>query len=354
MMHKPSTIKMHKDFLCKEIFNVNGAYIKSIQYKSGAIPSNEDGTHDPWDHIESIMGLNIYKDIEASKSAFNWLVDYQNNDGSWYAKYYDKYTKERNKPTHFSPYIAVAALHFFKIFNDINFLQSIWPSIESAINFSVDLQQDNGTIPWSVDSNNQIENDYLITGCSSIVKSIECGIALSNILNKTENIKKWKKAYLLLSDAIQAPIGKFDITKDRKRFSMDWYYPILSGCLSQNKKLRYINKVFKDFYVDGIGIKCVIEEPWVTVAETSEFIISLMNAGYPDEARKLLIDVLNISNKEGIPFMGWQYNENIFWPEEKPSWTSAALMLCADCVVDYSDASDLFISNQQSIFYKAS
>ena len=60
-MHKPLKIKMRKDFLGKKIFKINGSYIKSIQYKSGAIPSNEDGTHDPWDHIESIMGLNIYK-----------------------------------------------------------------------------------------------------------------------------------------------------------------------------------------------------------------------------------------------------------------------------------------------------
>ena len=353
-MHKPSKIKMRKDFLGKKIFKINGSYIKSIQYKSGAIPSNEDGTHDPWDHIESIMGLNIYKDIEASKSAFNWLIDHQNSDGSWYAKYHDKNSVEKNKPTHFSPYIAVAALHFFKIFDDKNFLQSIWPSIVSAINFSVDLQQDNGTIPWSIDSKNQIENDYLLTGCSSILKSIECGIALSNILDETENIKKWKKAYLLLSQAIQGPIGKFDLTQDRKRFSMDWYYPILSGCLNQHEKLRYIHKIFEDFYVDGIGIKCVIEEPWVTVAETSEFILSLMCTGYEDEARRLLIDVLNISDKEGVPFMGWQYEENIFWPEEKPSWTAAALMLSVDCVVNYSDASDLFISNQESLFFKTS
>ena len=353
-MHKPKKFKLHKDFLRKEIFEINGAYIKSIQYKSGAIPSNEDGTHDPWDHIESIMGLNIYKDIEASKSAFNWLTHHQNSDGSWYAKYYKRDAIEKNKPTHFSPYIAVAALHFFRIFNDINFLQSIWSSIELAVNFSVELQQDNGTIPWSIDNNNQIENDYLLTGCSSILKSIECGIALSKILNQTENIEKWKKAHLLLSNAIQDPDGKFDLIKDRKRFSMDWYYPILSGCLKQQEKLHYINKIFKDFYLDGIGIKCVIEEPWVTVAETSEFILALMCAGYDDEAKRLLFDVLNISDEEGIPFMGWQYEQNIFWPEEKPSWTAAALMLSADCVFDYSDASDLFKSDQRSVFYETS
>ena len=353
-MHKPKKFKLHKDFLRKEIFEINGAYIKSIQYKSGAIPSNEDGTHDPWDHIESIMGLNIYKDIEASKSAFNWLTHHQNSDGSWYAKYYKRDAIEKNKPTHFSPYIAVAALHFFRIFNDINFLQSIWSSIELAVNFSVELQQDNGTIPWSINNNSQIENDYLLTGCSSILKSIECSIALSKILNKTENIEKWKKAHLLLSNAIQDPDGKFDLIKDRKRFSMDWYYPILSGCLKQDEKSYYINKIFKDFYLDGIGIKCVIEEPWVTVAETSEFILALMCAGYDDEAKRLLFDVLNISDEEGIPFMGWQYEQNIFWPEEKPSWTAAALMLSADCVFDYSDASDLFKSDQRSVFYETS
>jgi len=353
-MHKPKKFKLHKDFLRKEIFKINGAYIKSIQYKSGAIPSNEDGTHDPWDHIESIMGLNIYKDIEASKSAFNWLTHHQNSDGSWYAKYYKTDAIEKNKPTHFSPYIAVAALHFFRIFKDINFLQSIWSSIELAVNFSVELQQDNGTIPWSINNNSQIENDYLLTGCSSILKSIECGIALSKILNETENIEKWKKAHLLLSNAIQEPDGKFDLIKDRKRFSMDWYYPILSGCLKQDEKSHYINKIFKDFYLDGIGIKCVIEEPWVTVAETSEFILALMCAGYDDEAKRLLFDVLNISDEEGIPFMGWQYEQNIFWPKEKPSWTAAALMLSADCVFDYSDASDLFKSDQRSVFYETS
>ena len=353
-MHKPKKFKLHNDFLRKEIFKINGAYIKSIQYKSGAIPSNEDGTHDPWDHIESIMGLNIYKDIEASKSAFNWLTHHQNSDGSWYAKYYKTDAIEKNKPTHFSPYIAVAALHFFRIFKDINFLQSIWSSIELAVNFSVELQQDNGTIPWSINNNSQIENDYLLTGCSSILKSIECGIALSKILNETKNIEKWKKAHLLLSNAIQDPDGKFDLIKDRKRFSMDWYYPILSGCLKQDEKSYYINKIFKDFYLDGIGIKCVIEEPWVTVAETSEFILALMCAGYDDEAKRLLFDVLNISDEEGIPFMGWQYEQNIFWPEEKPSWTAAALMLSADCVFDYSDASDLFKSDQRSVFYETS
>ena len=102
--------------------------------------------------------------------------------------------------------------------------------------------------------------------------------------------------------------------------------------------------------MDKIGIKCVIEEPWVTVAETSEFIISLMISGDLDKSKELLIDVLNICDENKIPFMGWQYEENIFWPNEKPSWTAAALIIAADSVMNFSNASDLFLNNQSLLY----
>ena len=35
-----------------------GEYIINLQLLSGAIPSNQDGSHDPWDHLEAVMGLS--------------------------------------------------------------------------------------------------------------------------------------------------------------------------------------------------------------------------------------------------------------------------------------------------------
>ena len=99
-----------------------------------------------------------------------------------------------------------------------------------------------------------------------------------------------------------------------------------------------------------MGIKCVIEEPWITVAETCEFIIALMIANKYEDALRLFLDVLNISNQNHIPFMGWQYEENIFWPEENPSWTSAAVILAADTILDLSNASDLFKKDQLTLY----
>ena len=349
-MHHPKDNSEIRKVPQRSIFVNTGRYIKSLQLESGSIPSNEDGSHDPWDHIESIMGLNFANEIEASKLAFNWLIKNQNHDGSWFSKYHDEVPIEFNKPSHFGPYIAVAALHFYKTFSNKEFLETLWPSIELAINFALKLQTKNGTIPWSVDKNGEAEEDFLLTGSSSILKSIECGIAISNILNKQNNITNWSKSYDLLSQAIREPSGKFDLLKDRKRFSMDWYYPILSGCLDDDKKNFYIDKVFKDFYTKDLGIKCVIEEPWVTVAETSEFIIALVMSGRSKDAKNLLLDVLSISDENQIPYMGWQYEEKIFWPNERPSWTSAALIISADSVMNFSNASDLFLVNQSSLY----
>ena len=69
-----------------------------------------------------------------------------------------------------------------------------------------------------------------------------------------------------------------------------------------------------------------------------------------EDAKKLLLDVLNICDKDNIPYMGWQYKENIFWPKEKPSWTSAAAILAADTILDFSNASDLFKRDQSNLY----
>ena len=68
------------------------------------------------------------------------------------------------------------------------------------------------------------------------------------------------------------------------------------------------------------------------------------------KSKELLLDVINISDENKIPYMGWQYKENIFWPNEKPSWTAAALIIAADSVLNFTNASDLFLKDQ-SAFY---
>ena len=107
-------------------------------------------------------------------------------------------------------------------------------------------------------------------------------------------------AYELLSNALRNPKGLFDLQKDRSNFSMDSYYPVISGCLNKNEIEEAIQQTLNNFYEDGLGIKCVREEPWITVAETNEFVIALVIGNKKDLAKKILLESTLISDKNNI------------------------------------------------------
>ena len=155
-----------------------GKFLVDVQFLSGAIPSNQDGSHDPWDHLEAVMGLTTLGYKTHALKGLDWMVSNQNQDGSWYNLYQDEKPLELNKQTNYATYISVAVWHFYLINNDVNFLQEFWEPVKNGILFSLSLQHDNGAIAWNIDKFEKIDEDYLLTGCSSIAKSLECAIAI--------------------------------------------------------------------------------------------------------------------------------------------------------------------------------
>ena len=323
-----------------------GKFLVDVQFLSGAIPSNQDGSHDPWDHLEALMGLTTLGYKTQALKGLNWMVSNQNQDGSWYNLYQDEKPLELNKQTNYAAYVAVAVWHFYLINNDINFLQEFWEPVKKGILFSLSLQHNNGAIAWNIDEFEKIDEDYLLTGCSSIAKSLECAIAICQALGDQNYESEWRIAHSKLIAALENPSGIFDLKKDRSRFSMDWYYPILGGINSKKRINSLTTKIKDSFWIQGIGIKCVSDEPWVTVAETSECSIAYKKIGKDKIALELLHNAISIVDSKGIPYMGWQFHENIYWPDETPSWTSAACILAADANNRLTSGAGLFLKQQ--------
>ena len=323
-----------------------GKFLVDVQFLSGAIPSNQDGSHDPWDHLEALMGLTTLGYKTQALKGLNWMVSNQNQDGSWYNLYQDEKPLELNKQTNYAAYVAVAVWHFYLINNDINFLQEFWEPVKKGILFSLSLQHDNGAIAWNIDEFEKIDEDYLLTGCSSIAKSLECAIAICQALGDQNYESEWRIAHSKLIAALENPSGIFDLKKDRSRFSMDWYYPILGGINSQKRINSLTTKIKDSFWIQGLGIKCVSHEPWVTVAETSECSIAYKKIGKDKIALELLHNAISIVDRKGIPYIGWQFHENIYWPDETPSWTSAACILAADANNRLTSGAGLFLKQQ--------
>ena len=323
-----------------------GKFLVDVQFLSGAIPSNQDGSHDPWDHLEAVMGLTTLGYKTHALKGLDWMVSNQNQDGSWYNLYQDEKPLELNKQTNYATYISVAVWHFYLINNDINFLQEFWEPVKKGILFSLSLQHSNGAIAWNIDEFEAIDEDYLLTGCSSIAKSLECAIAICQALGNQNYESEWRIAHSKLIAALEDPSGIFDLKKDRSRFSMDWYYPILGG-INSKKRINSLTMKIKDsFWIQDLGIKCVSDEPWVTVAETSECSIAYKKIGEDKIALELLHNAIAIVDGNGIPYMGWQFIENIYWPDETPSWTSAACILAADANNRLTSGADLFLKQQ--------
>jgi hypothetical protein len=344
MKRFPNTSQINPNSL--DGLNHLGEFLDHVQFLSGAIPSNQDGSHDPWDHLEAVMGLTTLGYKDQALNGLHWMASNQNEDGSWYNLYQDNKPLELNKQTNYASYIAVAVWHFYLLNNDIHFLKNFWEPVKKGVLFSLSLQHSNGAIAWNIDKYEKIDEDYLLTGCSSIAKSLECAIAICQVLDHKSFELEWRESHSKLIVALENPAEIFDLKKDRSRFSMDWYYPILGGINSKKRIVSLIEMIKNSFWIKDLGIKCVADEPWVTVAETSECSIAFKKIGEDKIASELLLNAIAIVDSHDIPYMGWQFNENIYWPEETPSWTAAACILAADANNKLTPGADLFTKLQ--------
>ena len=344
MKRFPNTSQINPNSL--DGLNHLGEFLDHVQFLSGAIPSNQDGSHDPWDHLEAVMGLTTLGYKDQALYGLHWMATNQNEDGSWYNLYQDNKPLELNKQTNYASYIAVAVWHFYLLNNDIHFLKNFWEPVKKGVLFSLSLQHSNGAIAWNIDKYEKIDEDYLLTGCSSIAKSLECAIAICQVLDHKSFELEWRESHSKLIVALENPAEIFDLKKDRSRFSMDWYYPILGGINSKKRIVSLIEMIKNSFWIKDLGIKCVADEPWVTVAETSECSIAFKKIGEDKIASELLLNAIAIVDSHDIPYMGWQFNENIYWPEETPSWTAAACILAADANNKLTPGADLFTKLQ--------
>ena len=317
-------------------------HISSVQNEDGSIPWELDKKLDPWDHIEAAMGLSIGGQRKESEKAFTWLKHNQLLDGSWYAEYLKNTPVTKRRETNFSAYIATGLWHHYLIFEDKDFIEEMLPTLTKAIDFVISMQTENGDIYWATEEGQEILDDSLITGSSSIYKSLECAAAIFTLFGKSpDNI-------LLSMEKLKKSINENPERYDRSwasksRYSMDWYYPILCGIYDEEKSIEQIHSKWNEFIVEGMGCKCVKEEPWVTVAESSELVMTLVKLGLFNEAETLFNSLHQWrDSNDGLYWTGYVYTDKKFWPVEKPTWTAGAVLLAADALYGFSSGSELF------------
>lgn len=327
---------------CKQNFPIDidlvAGLIAKTQKQSGEIPWCDGEKTDPWDHVEAAMGLGIGGYLEEARRAYEWLAQIQLDDGSWYTAYVNGVPIDRTRDTNFSSYIAVGVFHYYLITGDLIFLKKMWPTIKSAINFVLDLQAPDGEIYWAISPQGRIDSAALLTGSSSVYMSIKCALAIAKLLN--ENMSVWGKGLVRLRHAIVNLPDRFN--KDKSRYSMDWFYPILSGAVTGRRAQQRIEKFWDKFVIKNKGVRCVSDRPWVTVAETCELSLALSAIGNMHLSETVFSWIQKRTNSDGSYWCGFTCPDMTIWPKYKSTWTNAAVLIAADAIYKHTRACRLF------------
>jgi hypothetical protein len=317
-------------------------YIAGLQLPSGALPWFEGGIVDPWDHVEAIMGLTVGGYAKQARHGFDWLMHTQRADGAWYAAYIDETIADSSRAeSNFVAYPATGLWHYYQATSDLDALKLYWPMIRRAMQFVLTLQTADGEIYWAVDARKGISRDALITGCSSIYKSLQCTAAIASALEQDPT--PYLSARHRLGDAIRSKPHLFDRTWESKaRYSMDWFYPVLTGVVQGDHAVDRLQARWHEFVETDLGCRCVVEEPWVTVAETCELVMACTGAGQQDLAQELYSNLQRFQVEDGSWWTGYVFKDDLHWPDERPSWTAAAILLAADALYELTPAHHIF------------
>ncbi|HWM35924.1 MAG TPA: prenyltransferase [Streptomyces sp.] len=302
---------------------VNG--LLAVQRSDGAIPWFRGGHLDPWDHVEAAMALDTAGEHEAAETAYRWLAKHQLPDGSWYAAYADgdaAQPTDRTRETNFCAYAAVGVWHHYLATGDDAFLERLWPVVVGAVEFVLRLQQPGGQIGWKREADGTPVTDALLTGSSSVHQALRCALALAE--HREEPQPDWELALGLLGHAVRRHPERF---LDKSRYSMDWYYPVLGGALRGDAARARIDERWDSFVVPGLGVRCVLPNPWVTGGESAELALALWAMGESDKALQILKWVQHLRAEDGLYWTGYVFEDDAIWPEELTTWTAGSLLL---------------------------
>ena len=305
------------------------ATIAAVQLPNGLIPWFPGGHADPWNHVEAAMALDAAGWWPEAERAYRWLADTQHDDGSWFQYYLAQGVENYRLDANCCAYAAVGAWHHFLSAGDAGFLEEQWPVVEAAIEFALRLQQPGGEVLWCVEADGTLGRFALLTASASVYFSLRCAVAVAQALGLER--PEWELAAGRLAHAVAQRPEAFE---PKDRWAMDWYYPVLSGAVIGATAACRLDERWDEFVMEGRGVRCVSDRPWVTTAETAECVMALHAAGLVASAQGLFDCTRQFRHDDGSYWTGRVFPEEVNFPGGERSTYSAAAVILAVATVD--------------------
>ncbi len=313
--------------------------IEACQQPDGLILWFDGGHADPWNHVEAAMALASAGRHRAAENAYEWLQANQHDAGSWHNYYTALGIKDFKVDTNCCAYVSVGVWHHWLATGDRGFVEAMWPTVARALDFVVSLRTASGHIPWAVHASGTPWPYALLTGSSSIVQSLRCGLALAELTGHER--PAWARTLARTEHQIRHRPDGFE---PKDRWAMDWYYPVLCGALTGAQARSHLAAGAPKFLLSQ-GVRCVADQSWVTAAETCECALAYLRSGSAATARRLVEATSAMRNDDGSYYTGWVVPKSRTFPDgERSSYTAAAVLLAVDALDRRSSAAGTLIT----------
>lgn len=325
--------------LTADELHLTASHLAGLQVVSGMIPWFPGGHCDPWNHIESAMALDVAGLHREAERAYGWLATTQRLDGAWHAYYRsDGAVEDPKLDTNVCAYVATGVWHHYCSTWDRGFAENMWPTVQRAIDFVLHHRRPDGLPLWAVEPDSTPWDYALLTGTASIQHSLRSGARLAAELGDPR--PDWERAAEHMVAMICEHPDEFE---PKNRWAMDWYYPVLTGAMvGEEAKVRLADG-WPTFAMEGLGIRCVSDEPWVTASETAECALAYAAIGDVSTAADLLRWTRTHRRDDGSYWTGIVYPDHLVFPfDEHTSYTAAAVLLAVDAIAGTTRASAVF------------
>ena len=320
----------------------SGRAIEAVQERDGAIPWTVGGHTDVWNHVEAAMALLVAGRHDAADRAWEWVRRTQRHDGSWPLKTVGGVVEDASGETNMAAYVAVGVWHHWLVRRDERFVAAdvadgpgrarlrLRPA--AALRWHRVVAGVVGGRPGA----GQLRRRSSPARRASTTRCVP-GLTLAELLDDPQ--PEWELAAGRLGHALREHRDRF---LDKSTFSMDWYYPVLGGARPRRRRARAASRAAgHDFVVPGLGVRCVDTNPWVTGAETCELALALDALGDRERAVRLFVDMQHLRDDDGGYWTGYVYPDDVHWPAEHTTYTTAAVLLAHDALSGQTPGGDL-------------
>ena len=286
------------------------------------------------------MALDLGGRRAEADRAYDWLVDLQRADGSWHQYYVaDEQGRPRSSRTSSTPTSAPTSPPACGTTGCCTERPRASPrpcgrSSSGPSTSCSTCRRPRGEILWARHADGTPWSFALLTGSSSICHSLRCAIALAELLGHERPDWELSAARLAHTSSPTCPRPSPPSTAGRWTGTTRCSAGVVLGDAGRER----LDERRDTFVLEGKGVRCVSDRPWITVAETCECALAHLAVG-ERRHRRGAVRAGRSSSATRTAATGpapSSPSEAHFPGGERSTYTAAAVVLAADALAGQS------------------